>query len=91
MPDVTVHPHGTRWAVATSDTSSPVNEFETREAAVLAARDLADGGEVAVLEEDPAGLDERGGPREGAEGHRRGEPIDGVLDPDHPRTEQGGL
>jgi hypothetical protein len=91
MPDVTVHPHGTRWAVATSDTSSPVNEFETREAAVMAARDLADGGDVAVLEEDPTGLDERGGARAGTERHRDHEPLDGTLQSDHPRDEQGGL
>jgi hypothetical protein len=91
MPDVTVHPHGTRWAVATSDASSPVNEFETRDAAVVAARDLAGGGRVEVLDDDPTGLEERGGARAGAEGHRDAEPIDGVTAPDHPRTEQGGL
>jgi hypothetical protein len=91
MPDVTVHPHGTRWAVATSDTSSPVNEFETREAAVIAARDLADGGDVAVLEEDPTGLEERGGPRTGALDHREPEPLDGMHQADHARDEQGGL
>jgi hypothetical protein len=91
MPDVTVHPHGTRWAVSTSDASSPVNEFETRDAAVIAARDLAEGGAVDVRDEDPSGLRERGGPRAGASGHEGGEPLDGLAEPDRPRTEQGGL
>jgi hypothetical protein len=90
MPDVTVHPHGTRWAVSTSDTSSPVNEFETREAAVIAARDLADGGAVEVRDEDPSGLRERGGD-DGPEDARAGEPLDGLAATDRPRTEQGGL
>jgi hypothetical protein len=91
MPDVTVHPHGTRWAVATTGAASPIGEFETREAAEVAARDLAGDGSVTVLGEDPSGLDERGGPRAGAKAHEGGEPLDGMTAPDHPRTQQGGL
>lgn len=91
MPDVTVHPHGDRWAVATSDTSSPVREFETREAALSSARELADGGDVDVLDEDPTTL---GGPERdrdpGAGDPVRG-PGGGISDPEHTRAEQSGL
>jgi predicted NUDIX family NTP pyrophosphohydrolase len=58
MPDYTVHPHGVRWAVREAGAESPVKEFGTREAAELAARDLASGGEVTVSEQDPSGLRE---------------------------------
>jgi hypothetical protein len=93
MPDVTVHPHGDRWAVAPADASSPTSEFETREEAELAARDLAEGGAVDVLDLDPSKLEERGGddgPATGAEVPGKA-PLDGTTLPDHPRTEQGGL
>ena len=93
MPDVTVHPHGDRWAVAPAGASSPASEYATREEAELAARDLAGDGAVEALDRDPAGLEERGGddgPATGAE--RPGKaPLDGSTLPDHPRTEQGGL
>lgn len=56
MPDITVHPHGDRWAVLEAGAESPTKEFGTREAAELAARDLAGGGRVEVLDEDPSGL-----------------------------------
>jgi hypothetical protein len=35
---------------------SPLKEFGTREAAELAARNMAAGGKVEVLEDDPSGL-----------------------------------
>ena len=53
MPDFTVHPHGNRWAVLEDGSESPIKEFGTRDAAELAARDLAQGGEVTVTDEDP--------------------------------------
>ena len=56
MPDITVYRHGDRWAVLEAGTESPTKEFETREAAELEARHLADGGEVSVDEDDPTGL-----------------------------------
>ena len=93
MPDVTVHPHGDRWAVAPTGASSPTSEYATREEAELAARDEAAGGTVDVLDHDPTGLQERGGdagPATGAEEPGRA-PLDGTTLPDHPRTEQGGL
>jgi len=58
MPDITVHPHGERWAVLEAGAESPIKEFGTREAAELAARDLAEGGTVDVREDDPSGLRE---------------------------------
>ena len=91
MPDVTVHPHGERWAIATSDTSSPVREFETRDAALSSARQLADGGNVDVLDEDPTTLGGSEGDRDpGAADPVRG-PGGGMSDPEHVRAEQGGL
>lgn len=56
MPDITVHRHGDRWAVKEHGAESPVKEFPTREAAELAARQMADGGTVNVVDEDPTGL-----------------------------------
>jgi hypothetical protein len=57
MADVTVHRHGDRWAVREGGAESPAREFPTREAAELAARQLAGGGEIEVLDEDPTGLE----------------------------------
>jgi hypothetical protein len=91
MPDVTVHPHGGRWAVVEAGASSPVQEHATREAAESAAHHLADGGRVEVLDEDPTSLD-RSAPPGGAEDEtfdRR--PLDGMGDREHIRSEQGGL
>jgi hypothetical protein len=56
MPDITVRRHGGRWAVEAAGDASATKEFETREAAELAARDLADGGRVQVVEEDTSGV-----------------------------------
>jgi hypothetical protein len=91
MPDVTVHPHGNRWAVATSDTSSPVREFDTREAALSSARSLADGGNVDVVDEDPSTLDEPDAHLDPEGAELAPEPLDGLTDLERPRTEQGGL
>jgi Uncharacterized protein conserved in bacteria (DUF2188) len=91
MPDVTVHPHGSRWAVATSDSSSPVREFETREAAITSARSLAGDGSVEVLEEDPSSLGEERGAAQPEGAEIAPEAVDGMDDPERPRTEQGGL
>jgi hypothetical protein len=91
MPDVTVHPHGDRWAVAESGASSPLQEFETREAAESAARRLADGGAVDVVEDDPTSLS---GPTQAGDGEADDaprEPVDGLRDRERIRTEQGGL
>jgi Uncharacterized protein conserved in bacteria (DUF2188) len=56
MPDITVHRHGDRWAVEEAGAESPAKEFPTREAAELAARQMAGDGTVNVVEDDPTGL-----------------------------------
>jgi len=56
MPDIVVQRHGDRWAVQEADAASATKEFQTREAAELAAHDLADGGRVEVREDDTSGL-----------------------------------
>jgi hypothetical protein len=58
MPDITVHRHGDRWAIREQGADSPVKEFPSREAAELAARQMAAGGTVEVVEQDPTGLDD---------------------------------
>jgi len=62
MPDITVHRHGDRWSVLEAGAESPVQEFETREAAESAARALAEGGRVEVTDEDPTGLQQDAAP-----------------------------
>jgi hypothetical protein len=91
MPDVTVHPHGDRWAVAESGAPSPLREFETREAAESAARQLAAGGAVQVVEDDPTSLSGATPPRRAEGEHTPREPVDGLRDREGIRTEQGGL
>jgi hypothetical protein len=91
MPDVTIHPHGARWAVVEADAESPTQEHPTREAAESAARLLAGDGEVRILDEDPTSL-ETSAPPGGADDDafdRR--PLDGLGDSEHIRSEQGGL
>jgi hypothetical protein len=91
MPDVTVHPHGGRWAVAETGAESPLREFETRAAAESAARELAGGGAVQVLEEDPSTLSEPAAPEVAEEQGPPREQVDGLRDRERVRTEQGGL
>ena len=57
MADITVHRHGDRWAVKERGAHSAVKEFPTREAAELAARQMAGDGGVDVVDDDPTGLD----------------------------------
>jgi hypothetical protein len=56
MPDITVHRHGDRWAIREQGADSPVKEFPSRDAAEVAARQMAAGGSIEVVEEDPTGL-----------------------------------
>jgi hypothetical protein len=91
MPDVIVHPHGGRWAVAEAGVESPIEEHATREAAELAARQLAGGGTVDVLDEDPTTLDTSRPPGGAHEDNVDRRPIDGMGDREHIRSEQGGL
>lgn len=71
MADITVHRHGDRWAVREAGAESPVKEFPTREAAELAASQIAGGGTVEVLDDDPTGL-------AGAQDPTAGEPTHGT-------------
>ena len=91
MPDVTVHPHGGRWAVAEAGAESPLQEYPTREAAESAARQLAAGGTVDVLDEDPTGLGDTTPPGGAEDDTFDRRPIDGMGEREHIRSEQGGL
>ena len=91
MADITVHRHGDRWAVRERGAESPVKEFPSREAAEVAARQMAGGGAVEVLEEDPTGLD-------AVQDRDAGEPVEGGPDevkavdaPERSRSAQTGL
>ena len=68
MADITVHRHGDRWAVKERGAESPVKEFPTREAAELAARQMAAGRTVEVVEDDPTGV-------AAEQEHDAGEPV----------------
>jgi hypothetical protein len=83
MPDMTVHRHGDRWAVKEAGAESPVKEFPTREAAELAARQLAEGGTVSVVEEDPTGLGDVQQPEPQLEDHKitAGDPAERSREP----------
>jgi len=91
MPDVTVHPHGGRWAVVEAGASTPVQEHATREAAESAARKLAAGGAIHVLDDDPTSLDASGPPGGAHDDTFDRRPLDGMGDREHIRSEQGGL
>lgn len=90
MPDITVHRHGDRWAVTEAGAESPVKEFPSREAAELAAQQMAAGGSVQVVDDDPTGLAD-------VQDHGAGqaEPPDSKISAGDPaertREQQGGL
>jgi hypothetical protein len=91
MADVTVHRHGDRWAVREGGAESPTKEFATREAAELAARQLAGGGEVEVLEDDPTSL-QHTEPRDAAQPEPDDQPGPrGPGAPEGVREPQAGL
>jgi hypothetical protein len=91
MPDITVHRHGDRWSVKEQGAESPVKEFPTREAAELAARDMAGGGSVDVVEEDPTTLGEGGGSGASESADARPEQLTDIDPSEHTRTPQAGL
>jgi hypothetical protein len=91
MPDITVHRHGDRWAVAEAGAESPVKEFPTREAAELAARQMAAGGAVEVVEEDPTGLDQSSPENAGEEQATGPDGLQPAEVPESPREPQAGL
>ena len=65
MDPITVYRHGERWAVQGDPDTAPTAEYETREAAELAARQLPGGREVVVRDEGSAALGHGGGVRDG--------------------------
>jgi Uncharacterized protein conserved in bacteria (DUF2188) len=88
MPDITIKRHGDRWAVHEADAESPTKEFESREAAELAARDLAAGGAVEIREEDSSDLGRSGS----ADGPETGlDQVDAVSARERARSPQTGL
>ncbi len=89
MPDITVHPHGERWAVLEAGAESPIKEFGTRAAAELAARDMADGGRIEVLEDDPSGLAED--PSAGEPAVKQEPDINAVSAAERARSVQTGM
>jgi hypothetical protein len=88
MRDIVVQRHGDRWAVQEADAASASQEFETRDAAEGAARDLAAGGRVEVREDDTSGLGQEPSARADA-----GEVQDpsGVPADERARSTQSGL
>jgi hypothetical protein len=90
MTDLTVHRHGDRWAVVEQGAESPIKEFPTREAAEMAAREMAGGGNVEVLDEEPTGLGQTE-PAEPGEAQTQGPepPMRGADEP--ARSRQAGL
>jgi uncharacterized protein DUF2188 len=88
MPDITIQRHGDRWALQEAGAESPSQEFATREAAELAARDLAAGGAVEVREDDPTGLGE--GTAGEPESQGLGQ-VDAVSARERARSTQTGL
>ena len=102
MPDIRVHRHGDRWSVMEPGAESPSKEFPTREAAEMAARQLAAGGSVEVVEDDPTGLDRTEPGDAGEPGHGAGaagespeqrdaRDVGGVGAPEGVRSRQPGL
>jgi Uncharacterized protein conserved in bacteria (DUF2188) len=88
MPDITVFPHGDRWSVAERDAQSPTLEFSTREAAEMAARQMAGDGALEVLEHDPTGLGDEAAGEAATTDPETAQPADV---PESPRMTQPGL
>jgi hypothetical protein len=91
MADITVHKHGDRWAVVEPGAESPAKEFSTREEAELAARQMADGGAVHVVGEDPTGLDAVQDPGAGEPVRTGLDEVRAVDAPERSRSPQTGL
>jgi hypothetical protein len=91
MPDITVFPHGGRWAVGEQGAESASKEFESREAAEMAARQLAAGGTVRVLESDPTGLEQEVAEPASGDEATGSEPAQPAEIPESARSTQPGL
>jgi len=91
MADITVHRHGDRWAVEERGAESPVKEFPSREAAELAARQMAGGSAVDVVDDDPTGLDAVQDPDAGEPLDTDPEKVRSAETPERSRSSQPGL
>ena len=91
MPDITVHRHGDRWAVREPGAESPSEEYPSREAAEMAARQLAEGGRVEVVEDDPTGLADAQRPGDAEPVELGLQEVNAVDAAERARTTQPGL
>jgi hypothetical protein len=95
MSEITVFRHGDRWAVQDDPETAPTAEYENREQAEMAARQIAGDREIVVRDEDHGDLGSGGGVMDGDVNDR-----DGAIDlrtggagsgDDTPRESQAGL
>jgi Uncharacterized protein conserved in bacteria (DUF2188) len=93
MDPIVVRRHADRWAVQDDPRTAPAEEYETRELAEIAARDLAreSGREVVVHDapDHPDDSDDRG-PSDQGESPSAGTNV-GVPDDETPREPQAGM
>ena len=95
MDAITVFRHGDRWAVQDDPATAPTAEYETRELAEVAARQIAGDREVVVRDDDGGDLGRGGGVAD-----REVRDADAAIDgrtagagsgDDTPREEQAGF
>jgi hypothetical protein len=96
MHPIVVRRHAGRWSVQDDPEAAPVEEYETRQLAEIAARDLAEqSGREVVVHDDPDDAESRradGGDQAPSDrGGRIGAPDIGVPDDETPREPQAGL
>lgn len=87
MDPIIVRRHGGRWSVQDDPATAPEAEYETRELAEVAARDLAgESGREVVIDDSGDELDDTGHPARGPSADSAGIPDDEL-----PREPQAGL
>jgi hypothetical protein len=95
MQPIIVRRHAGRWSVQDDPEAAPVEEYETRQLAEIAARDLAEesGREVVVHDDfdDAESRDDGGDEAPTDDGGRIGATDIGVPDDETPREPQAGL
>jgi hypothetical protein len=93
MDPIIVRRHGGRWSVQQDAATAPEAEYDTRELAELAARDIAgESGREVVVEEEGDGLDDTGHPAPAGRGGSAGAGQAGAsADDELPREPQAGL
>jgi hypothetical protein len=95
MDAITVFRHGDRWAVQDDPATAPTAEYETRELALLAARQVAGDREVVVRDDDGGDLGAGGGVADpevaGSDAAIDGRTSGAGSGEDTPREEQAGF